>query len=320
MGSDGEVSARRTSSAFPTKVFSAISELEKPFKLSSEPQPCIYCISSKLHSPFTCEEKVQKPISLGKVHDMVLLTTTPRLLSSISSLSPTDRSSLTNPDKALPTTCDQPIEHRTIITLSRLLAKNNGAPCLNLLLRGTRVYIAPPPPKPQASPEYVALMEKLRREQEQREYASLVSKREITNLDVSDETDDISPSLVLNILLSIVLCAVAVFQLTRWWSNDGIRVLLSLGTGLVVGIAEVGVYTAYLRKVGMSKDKERKKKERKVVIGEYIGEQESVDAHGRAVSIDANTMMEKEEIWGRGINGGMRRRVREKWEKAQAKE
>jgi hypothetical protein len=162
-------------------------------------------------------------------------------------------------------------------------------------------------------------MDRLRKEQEQREYAGLVSKREAAGLAVNDEKDDISPSLVLNILLSIVLCAVAVFHLTRWWSNDGVRVLLSLGTGIVVGVAEVVVYMAYLKKVAVSKQKERRKPERKTVIGEYRGEQELTDAHGRAVSIDAATMMEKEEIWGRGINGGMRRRVRENWEKEQTR-
>lgn len=162
-------------------------------------------------------------------------------------------------------------------------------------------------------------MERLRREQEQREYATLVSKR--AGDDVGDEQgqDDISPSLVLNILLSVVFCAVAVFQLTRWWPNDGVRVLVSLGTGIVVGIAEVGVYAAYLRKVGMSKEKERNKRERKIMIGEYTGQQESPDALGRLVTIDATAMMEKEEIWGRGVNGGMRRRVREKWDKEQEK-
>jgi TMEM199 family protein len=162
-------------------------------------------------------------------------------------------------------------------------------------------------------------MERLRREQEQREYAHLVSNREPADFAADDEKDDISPSLVLNILLSVVLCAAAVFHLTRWWSSDGIRVLLSLGTGIVVGVAEVGVYMAYLRKVRMSKTKERNKLERKSLIGEYKGELQSTDAHGRPVSIDAAAIIEKEEIWGRGINGGMRRRVREKWGKEQKK-
>ena len=251
---------------------------------------------------------------------MVLLQTTPRILASISALSSEDRSSLINAG-TLPDTCDRPIEHKTLVALSRLLpgprVQSNST--LNTLLRGTGVYVPPPPPKPEPSPKYVALMERLRRQEEQREYARLVSRREPIEDALDEEKDDISPSLVLNILLSVVFCAVAVFQLTRWWSSDGVRVLVSLGTGIVVGIAEVGVYMAYLRKVGMSRNKERKKIERKTVIGEYKGELQSTDAHGQPVSIDAAGVIQKEEIWGRGVNGGMRRRVREKWEKEQSK-
>lgn len=162
-------------------------------------------------------------------------------------------------------------------------------------------------------------MERLRREQEKREYAGLVatsSKRRLGEQglqgdnDDEGEKDDISPSLVFNILLSIVMCAVAMFYLTRWWPNDGLRVLVSMLTGIVVGVAEVIVYAGYLRKVRLSKEKERAKREKKVFIGEYRGE----PADGPTL-VSAST--EKEEIWGRGVNGGMRRRVREKWEKAE---
>lgn len=127
-----------------------------------------------------------------------------------------------------------------------------------------------------------------------------------------EEEDPISPSLVLNILLSIVLCAVAVFYVSRWWASDGIRVLLSLAAGLVVGVAEVTVYAGYLRKVKEARVKERKKKEKKVLIGEYKGPGDEGDAN--SVILQEG---EKEIIWGKGKHGGMRRRVREKWEKEQ---
>jgi TMEM199 family protein len=257
--------------------------------------------------------------TLERATKMVLLQTTPRILTSISQLTPEDCSSLTSTGACLPATCDSPVEHSTIIAISRILnkRKDKSSVSVNTLLRGAHVYSPPPPPKPEPSPEYVALMARLRREQEQREYANLVSKREGADVAEDDGKDDISPSLVLNIFLSVVLCAAAVFQMTRWWSNDGVRVLVSLGTAIVVGVAEVGVYMAYLRKVGMSKSKERRKVERKTVIGEYTGELVSADAQGRPVSIDAAAVLEKEEIWGRGINGGMRRRIREKWDKEQ---
>ncbi|RVX75236.1 hypothetical protein B0A52_00588 [Exophiala mesophila] len=238
---------------------------------------------------------------------MVLLTTTPRILSAISTLSSRER--LTLPD--LPNTVSSPIDHNTVISLSRLTRENT----LNTLLRGTQVYQPPAPSKPPPTPEYVALMSRLRKEQEQREYAALVSKQGpgiAVGLDGEEQdqgSDDLSPSLVLNILLSVVMCALTMFYLTRWWHNDGVRVLMSLGTGLIVGIAEVTVYAAYLRKVKESKDKERKKREKKVFIGEYTGEAPPVPL--------SHMPAHKEEIWGRGVNGGMRRRIREKWEKDQ---
>lgn len=238
---------------------------------------------------------------------MVLLTTTPRILSAISTLSSSDRSTL----PSLPSTISSPIDHNTIISLSRLTTENT----LNTLLHGTQVYQPPAPSKPPPTPEYVALMTRLRREQEQREYAALVSKQGsglIAGSGAEDEdqgSDDLSPSLVFNILLSIVMCAMTMFYLTRWWHNDGVRVLMSLGTALIVGGAEVTVYAAYLRKVKESKDKERKKREKKILIGEYTGEAPPVPL--------SHMPADKEEIWGRGVNGGMRRRIREKWEKDQ---
>jgi len=86
--------------------------------------------------------------------------------------------------------------------------------------------------------------------------------------------------------------------------------LSSLLVGIIVGVAEVTVYASYLRKVNMSKEKERATREKKVFIGEYCEDGSGLqEVTGPAVSV------EKEEIWGRGVNGGMRRRVREKWEK-----
>ncbi|KAK5099468.1 hypothetical protein LTR70_002368 [Exophiala xenobiotica] len=253
---------------------------------------------------------------------MVLLTTTPTILAAISSL-PSD----SLPTQSLPTSTDNPISHTTLLTLSRCLRKWSPSYTLNTLLRGTKPYIAPPPPKPEPSAEYKALMARLRADQERREYRAMVAKQEAesqqalsgqigTDRDEEEGKDDISPSLVLNIVLSVVMCAGVAFHLTRWWPNDGVRVLVSLGTAILVGVAEVTVYAAYLRKVEESKTMERRKKERKELIGEYTGSGEGVDmdiGNGKSAEV------EKTEIWGRGVHGGMRRRVREKWEKEQEK-
>ncbi|KAJ4509186.1 hypothetical protein HRR78_006088 [Exophiala dermatitidis] len=265
---------------------------------------------------------------------MVLLIATPRILDAISSLSPSERSSLPSP---LPTTPGSPIEHASIIALARLLSRshsqtsqtsthlNHGPPTptapnnlsLNTLLRGAHVYIPPPPPKPQPSPEYMALMARLRKDQERREQ----KHSDVLAEDDEDEDatkDDISPSLVLNILLSVVMCACAMFYLTRWWGNDGLRVLVSLFSGIIVGVSEVTVYAGYLRKVRLSKHKERAKREKKVFIGEYRGGEEK-DSNSESL-LPSSAAAEKEEIWGRGVNGGMRRRLRDKWKKEQEQE
>lgn len=256
---------------------------------------------------------------------MVLLTTTPTILAAISSL-PSD--SLPSQSQSLPTSTDSPVSHTTLLTLSACLRKSSPSYTLNTLLRGAKPYIAPPPPKPEPSDEYKALMARLRADQERREYRAMVAKQEAESLqalsgrigtdgDEEEGKDDISPSLVLNIVLSIVMCAGVAFHLTRWWPNDGVRVLVSLATAVVVGVAEVTVYAAYLRKVEESKRLERRKKERKVLIGEYTGPRDDGDADvwtGNAGEV------EKTEIWGKGVHGGMRRRLREKWEKEQEQE
>lgn len=167
-------------------------------------------------------------------------------------------------------------------------------------------------------------MARLRAEQDRKDYRALLARQEAesqqalsaeTTSDAAAEKDDISPSLILNMLLSVVLCAAVAFHLTRWWPNDGVRVLVSLGTAVVVGVAEVTVYAAYLRKVTESRLKERKKKEQKEFIGEYVGDGDEMDAWGSALGQHGE--VEKTEIWGRGLHGGIRSRVRKKWEKEQ---
>lgn len=171
-------------------------------------------------------------------------------------------------------------------------------------------------------------MTRLKAEQEAREYRLLLQQRaeeqiaEGTDEEAGD--DDISPSLVLNMLLSVVMCAWVAFYTTRWLFSDGVRVLCALATGVVVGVAEVTVYAAYLRKVADARRKERRKKEVKTVLGEFH-ENNGIDAWGVSREKDAigenkkqTPEVEKsEQVWGRGVHGGIRRRVREQWEREQ---
>lgn len=164
--------------------------------------------------------------------------------------------------------------------------------------------------KPPPSAEYLALKARLLAQQEQREYAAMVNKTQGIDAEVEQtDEDNIPVSLPFNILVSVLCCGGAVFYMTRYWNNAGLRVLLSLGVAVLVGVAEVVVYSGYLRKVKEAKQKERAKLERKEVML-LSGEAEKV-----LLDMTRGGTEEKEQIWGRGINGGMRRRVREKWEK-----
>ena len=145
--------------------------------------------------------------------------------------------------------------------------------------------------------------------------------------------DTLTPSLVMNIFLSVLITGFSVYWaltnftmpdilariFTAWTgpqtdsrgqpaaaASDAVRVLLSLFAALAVAVAEAFLYAAYLGKADRARVKERQLKEQKVVVGE-VGDKET---HSIAL------VEEKEErIWGKGVNGGTRRRTREKWEK-----
>lgn len=149
----------------------------------------------------------------------------------------------------------------------------------------------------------------------------------------------VTPSLVINIFMSVILCGFATFWALKnfqtpsflGWillspsgrrdgantgggggaatrSKDPVFVLIAMSVGLLVGVAETVVYAAYVRKVKYAKAAEKKVKERKEVVSsvELGGEKNDT----RVVD-DANG---EEIIWGKGVNGGVRRRVRERWE------
>lgn len=91
-------------------------------------------------------------------------------------------------------------------------------------------------------------------------------------------------------------------------TSDAVRVLLSLFAALSVAVAESFLYVFYIGKIERAKAKEKSFKERKVFVKEVENDKGTVESE----ILDAD---EKEKIWGKGVNGGVRRRVREKWEK-----
>jgi TMEM199 family protein len=118
------------------------------------------------------------------------------------------------------------------------------------------------------SPEYLALKASLLAAQEQSAYDFMLSQKPVSLLSPQSpsdtDADDISVSLVLNILLSILLCGFAVSWATRYWESMPARIGLSFAAGIVVGVAEVGVYAGYLRRVELSGKEEKRRSKREV--------------------------------------------------------
>jgi membrane protein implicated in regulation of membrane protease activity len=141
-------------------------------------------------------------------------------------------------------------------------------------------------------------------------------------------------SLVSSIFISVLVTGFAVYGaltkfsapdvVARWFASGGevsgsqrqgageaVRVLFALFSAISVAVAESFLYFTYLGKVERARAKERGKKEKKIFVGR-VGEE---DGDTEEVVGEVSVGGEKEEIWGKGVNGGVRRRVREKWEK-----
>ena len=76
-------------------------------------------------------------------------------------------------------------------------------------------------------------------------------------------------ALIINVLVSVIACAVAIWVVSRWWDTP-IRLLLSLSAGVLVAIAEVMVYCGYLQRLTEAKKKEKKMVERKKVLDTWV--------------------------------------------------
>ncbi|KAK4871278.1 hypothetical protein LT330_000515 [Penicillium expansum] len=262
---------------------------------------------------------------------MVLLLTTDRILAAFEAI-PASR----HEELDLPTTLEAqgPIAHEQLIRLARYLQTDpeykerasHTPTVLSSLLRGTKVYVPPPPKKPEPSAEYLASKARLLAATEQESYNRLLNPNYQPNADHADpytspytsdgriEEDTLTISLVSSIFISVLVTGFSVYAaLTRFptpqiLSSEAIKVLLGLFAALSVAVAESFLYWTYLGKVDRARVKEKRVREKKVVIGAVGEEDQGVD---EGVEIGA----EKEEIWGKGVNGGVRRRVREKWEK-----
>lgn len=76
-------------------------------------------------------------------------------------------------------------------------------------------------------------------------------------------------TLIINILVSIVACSVAIWLAARHWSTPT-RLGLSMGGSGMIGIAEVVVYAGYLRRVKEAREKGKKVVEVKEILKTFV--------------------------------------------------
>jgi hypothetical protein len=149
------------------------------------------------------------------------------------------------------------------------------------------------------TPEYKALMARLRREEEARAYEQMInppppqetfsqrfptasaayafsSTAAYETFNSSTEEDDITYTdvnrqitLILNVLISIAACGAAIWIAARWWDTPA-RLALTMSGSLLVGIAEVVVYSGYIRRLGEAKQKEGAIKEVKEIVKTWV--------------------------------------------------
>jgi uncharacterized membrane protein len=257
---------------------------------------------------------------------MVLLTMTPAIVAGLESLEKLhepagdDTTGKQNTEKAnedaqnRPTgsSCDtntspsldapklgNPISHGQIVELWQKLKTSAETSCsLERLLQGSHVYIPPPPPKREPTPEFKALMARLRREEEARAYERMVNppprvetfnerfphasaaasfaavNRPSHAADMGDDDvtyNDIQRQMLLliNFLVSIVGVAATLWVAARWWSLPA-RLFLAMGGAVVVGIAEVAVYSVYVWRMGEAKQRQEAAKEVKEVLQTWV--------------------------------------------------
>jgi hypothetical protein len=139
-------------------------------------------------------------------------------------------------------------------------------------------------------------MQRLRKQEEQREYERMINpppEKETfgqrfphstfnpntyhgqTGVDDAGEEDvtyqdvDRQVALIINVLVSIIACAVALWIVARHWAVPQ-RLALAMGGSLTVAAAEVAIYFGYIRRVEEAKGKEVKLVEQKEVSEMWV--------------------------------------------------
>ncbi|KAK6339505.1 hypothetical protein TWF718_008913 [Orbilia javanica] len=163
------------------------------------------------------------------------------------------------------------IDHTRIARVAKEQRSRDPHCALDVLLRGTDIYLPTKPSKPEPSAEYVALMEKLRHEQAEKVYASMLNipdKGDSPHSIAKEISDQIS--VILNVLFSAIFSGLAIWyataNLTTYKRREPLRIGASITVAVIVAVAEVVLFNSYLRKMDDAKTKARLKPEVKSVI------------------------------------------------------
>lgn len=120
--------------------------------------------------------------------------------------------------------------------------------------------------------------------------------RPTTQTDIGD--DDVTYSdvhrqlmLVLNFLASILGVAATLWIVARWWSTPA-RLFLTMGGTIIVGVAEVAVYSGYIWHLTEAKKKDKTLREVKEVVQTWVVGHDN-DAEGdKTVAVDGKVESE----------------------------
>ena len=111
--------------------------------------------------------------------------------------------------------------------------------------------------------------------------------------------------LILNFLVSIIGVAATLWILARWWSTPA-RLFLAMGGSILVGIAEVAVYSGYIWHLGEAKKQEKTLKEVKEVLHTWVvgpdggvGEKEQHIVSGSGAPEESNLRRRKIDTGGK---------------------
>lgn len=103
--------------------------------------------------------------------------------------------------------------------------------------------------------------------------------------------------LILNFMASILGVAGTLWVVARWWSLPA-RIFLTLFGSIVVAIAEVGVYWAYVWKMDKGNTKEKTLKEKKEVIQTWVVGSEEKDDSVLVKEKTPDTTLRKRDVKG----------------------